>query len=126
MNINMPSNEQIRKQIERLYCGTMTVITREAVKDPETKQTEFKEVVKYSDIPCRISHKSADTVNITDGAPEIAKTVTLIYPPEIEISEGSKITVTQHGETREYMRSGPPAVYRHHAETAIELFERWA
>ena len=37
-----------------------------------------------------------------------------------------KITVTQNGVTRDYERSGKPAVYTCHQEVPLELFKEWA
>lgn len=44
----------------------------------------------------------------------------------MEIPEGAKITVTQNGATKDYVRSGKSAVYSCHQEVPLELFKEWA
>ena len=56
----------------------------------------------------------------------MAQSVTLYIDPSVDIPEGSKITVTQNGVTRDYERSGRPAVYSCHQEIPLELFKGWA
>ena len=69
------------------------------------------------------------TVTATEPSEEAAKTVqtvTLYIDPSVDIPEGSKITVTQNKVTRDYERSGTPAVYTVHQEVPLELWEGWA
>lgn len=54
------------------------------------------------------------------------QSVTLYIDPSVDIPEGSKVTVTQNGVTRDYERGGTPAVYTTHQEIPLELFEGWA
>lgn len=56
----------------------------------------------------------------------MAQTVTLYIDPDLEIPEGSKITVTQNGVIGDYERSGKAAVYTCHQEVPLELFRGWA
>ena len=59
--------------------------------------------------------------------PRIAsQSVVLYIDPSVDIPEGSKITVTQNGMTRDYERSGKSAVYSCHQEVPLELFKEWA
>lgn len=54
------------------------------------------------------------------------RSVTLYIDPSVDIPEGSKVTVTQNGVTRDYEQSGTPAVYSTHKEIPLELFRGWA
>ena len=56
----------------------------------------------------------------------MAQRVVLYIDPSVDIPEGSKITVTQNGMTRDYERSGKSAVYSCHQEVPLELFKEWA
>ena len=57
---------------------------------------------------------------------QLILTRSLLIDPSVDIPEGSKITVTQKGVTRDYERSGTPAVYSVHQEVPLELWEGWA
>ena len=59
-------------------------------------------------------------------AAQVAQSVVLYIDPSVDIPEGSKITVTQNGVTRDYERSGKSAVYSCHQEVPLELFKEWA
>ena len=61
-----------------------------------------------------------------EEAAQVAQSVVLYIDPSVDIPEGSKVTVTQNGVTRDYERSGTPAVYSTHQEIPLELFRGWA
>lgn len=69
-----------------------------------------------ADIRCRISHKSVVSTEPNEEAAQVAQSVVLYIDPSVDIPEGSKITVTQNGMTRDYERSGKSAVYSCHQE----------
>lgn len=125
MNIT-PNNKKIQSAIESLYCGTMDVIERRGVKDENTKITAFEEVIIMENIPCRISFSGFPENEQSVGAAEKSQSIRLFCAPDIDIPEGSKIAISQHGVTQNYMRSGTAAVYKHHREYNLVLFERWA
>ena len=113
-----------RRAIEKLYTGTFTVTEHKTITKPN-HTTGFSDVVVLVDQPCRLSFSSNPSV--ADGdIPAINQTVKLFFAPEIDVKEGSKITVTQNGVTTEYKRSGTPAVYETHKEILLELFRGWA
>ena len=103
-----------------------TVTVRQGVLNPANGRTEPVEKVTASGLPCRISHQTVKTTEPTEEAALVAQTVTLYIDPSVDIPEGSKITVTQNGVTRDYERSGKPAVYTCHQEVPLELFKEWA
>ena len=78
------------------------------------------------DAACRLSHKTVTTTKPTEEAALVAQTVVLYIDPSVEIPEGSKITVTQNGVTRDYEQSGKAAVFTYHKEVPLELFKEWA
>ena len=78
------------------------------------------------DAACRLSHKTVTTTEPTEEAALVAQTVVLYIDPSVEIPEGSKITVTQNGVTRDYEQSGKAAVFTYHKEVPLELFKEWA
>ena len=113
-----------RRAIEKWYTGTFTVTERNRITKPN-HTTGFSDVVVLTDQPCRLSFQSNPSVGDGDF-PTVNQTVKLFFAPEIEVKEGSKITVTQNGVTTEYKRSGTPAVYETHQEILLELFKGWA
>ncbi len=51
----------------------------------------------------------------------ISQTIKLFINPDVVIAPGSKITVTQSGETEVFKASGKPAKYDTHQEVILEL-----
>lgn len=115
-----------KKAIQSLWCGRATVTVLDGELNPANGRTEPKERVAVSDAPCRISHATVKSTEPSEEAALVAQTVTLYIAPSVDIPEGSKITVTQNGVTRDYERSGKPAVYSCHQEVPLELFKGWA
>ena len=122
----LPKNAvvKVRKALEKGYIGTFTVTEPKKVTKPN-HTTGFSDVEVLVNQPCRLSFSSIPTTSDGDVA-EINQTVKLFFAPEIEIKEGSKITVTQNGVTTAYKQSGTPAVYSTHKEILLELFKGWA
>lgn len=116
----------VRKAIESMYKGLCTVKTWESVKNPITKITTQKEVIKFENQPCRLSHEKQTTSSKTVGPAVISQTIKLFIAPELDIPAGSKITVTQNGKTTDYERSGEPAVFTNHQEITLDLFKEYA
>lgn len=115
---------KVRKAIEKGYIGTFTVTEHKKVTKPN-HTTGFSDVDVVINQPCRLSFSSSPSTSDGNFA-EINQTVKLFFAPEIDVKEGSKITVTQNGITTVYKRSGTPAVYQTHTEILLELFEGWA
>ena len=51
--------------------------------------------------------------------------ITLFTPPDIIISEGSKIVVNQNNSDYELKSSSIPSVYSTHREYTVEQWEKW-
>lgn len=119
------AQEAHRAIIEQTYIGRCSVIERQKVKK-ENGVTGFEEVTVLEEIPCFLNYETVPAAEAADPASGINQGITLLLAPEVAISAGSKLIVTQNGVTREYTQSGVPAVYVSHQEINLELFERWA
>ena len=116
----------VRKQIESTYTGVCTVIEHKKEINQETKLIEYKDVTVLEEQPCRLSFEKIPAASQNGSTVSIAQITKLFITPDITISSGSKITVTQNNVTTDYTCSGVPAVYPTHQEIMLELFERWA
>lgn len=114
-----------KKAIQSLWTGLATITVRQGVLNPANGRTEPQERILAADIRCRISHKSVVSTEPNEEAAQVAQSVVLYIDPSVDIPEGSKITVTQNGMTRDYERSGKSAVYSCHQEVPLELFKEW-
>lgn len=111
--------------LEKLYCGTCNVVEYQKVQDPVTKKTGFAEVSVLMAQPCRLSYKSAPATGDGNTA-SVTQEITLFISPDVEIKNGSKIVVTQRGQTTQFTNASEPKVYDSHQEIALKLFERWS
>lgn len=115
-----------KKAIQSLWDGRATITVRDGALDERTGRTEPVERVTASDLPCRVSFSTVKSTEPDEEAARVVQTVTLYIDPSVVIPEGSKITVTQKKVTRDYERSGAPAVYTVHQEVPLKLFRGWA
>ncbi|MDO4301252.1 MAG: hypothetical protein Q4D26_07680 [Clostridia bacterium] len=116
-----------RKKIESLYTGLCSVYALDTVRDPDTKQSKQSEILLLENQPCRISFESnSATVKSNDTVYEKPQSIKLFIAPDLVITPGSKIVVTQNGKTETYKSSGVPRIYVTHQEIVLELFVRWA
>lgn len=119
-------NAAYKQAVQRMWTGKATVTVLVGVLNPANGRTEPTEKVTVSDAPCRISHTTVKSTQPSEEAAAVVQSVTLYIDPFVDIPEGSKVTVTQNGVTRDYERGGTPAVYTTHQEIPLELFEGWA
>mgnify|MGYP000058423189 FL=1 len=115
-----------RKAMEATYSGVLTVTERRKVRNEQTKLTSVEDVVVLLNQPCKLSFESVAPVQQSETAAAVSQTVKLFLAPDVMISPGSKLTITQNGVTGDYTRSGVAAVYPTHQEIMLELFERWS
>lgn len=115
-----------RKAMEDTYGGVLTVTEHRKVRNEQTKLTSVEDVVVLLNQPCKLSFESVAPVQQSETAAAVSQTVKLFLAPDVMISPGSKLTVTQNGVTGDYTRSGVAAVYPTHQEIMLELFERWS
>lgn len=113
-----------RKDLERLYTDTCSVIEYCSVTDPVTHITcpNHEEVTVRENVPCRMSHKNI-TPTASGDVPTIELISKLIISPDVLVKPGSKIVVTRDGVTTAYKCSSAPARYYTHQEIMIELLE---
>jgi sulfate adenylyltransferase subunit 1 (EFTu-like GTPase family) len=115
-----------KKAVQSLWEGKATVTVLVGKLNPTNGRTEQVEQVTVQDAPCRVSYTSVKTTEPESEAAKVPQSVTMYIDPSVDIPDGSKITVTQNGVTRDYERSGKPSVFDAHQEVPLELFEGWA
>ena len=106
-----------------LWHGRATISEYQEVTDPIDFQTKHKLVVVVENEPCRLSYIRENAVDVSDGAPYVTQSIDLFIRPDLVIKEGSVIEITQNGVTNKYKRASKPAVYTHHQQVALELYE---
>lgn len=114
-----------RKAIEKLYGGKCTVTVRQEY-EKDNSATGFKEVIVIEDEPCRLSFSNTSSTKDGEVAATVSQVTELFIAPEVDIPPGSKITVTQNGETTAYSKSGVKAKYETHQQIILELWKRWS
>ena len=92
-----------KKAVQSLWVGKATITVLDGVLNPANGRTEPQERILAADIRCRISHKSVVSTEPNEEAAQVAQSVVLYIDPSVDIPEGSKITVTQNGVTRDYV-----------------------
>jgi len=114
--------------LQSLWKGTCTVYVRVPSPDPEptTGRTVYTEEAVAESVPCRLSFSNISATTPDSSAAKVTQKVKLFLDPAVELPPGSKLTVTQNGMTGQYAQSGKPAIYTHHKEVPLRLFERWA
>ena len=117
--------DAVRKAIESMYKDTCTIYEQKEIIDHITHASKFEEVPVHINQKCRLSFSSI-TITGNEEAASKAQTVKLFVAPELEVKAGSKISITHHGKTTDYKRSGEPAVYTNHQEIMLDLFDRYA
>ena len=114
----------VRKTLELGYTGTFTVTERQKIARDD-HSTGFAEAQTVTGQPCRLSFMTSPAAGDGDTA-ALTQSVKLFCAPEVNIPEGSRLTVTQNGVTGDYARSGTAALYDTHAEYVLEAFRGWA
>lgn len=116
----------VKNPLEMLYTDKCDVYICESVKDPITKVTEPKKVLKYEGAPCRISFKTISSVNQNTFEPVISQVIKLFLSKDIEIKAGSEIVVYRDRKVFQYKCSGLPAIYSNHQEIILVNTEEYA
>lgn len=115
----------VRKAIELLYDGVCTV-TEHQEYEKENGATGFKDVVVIENEPCHLSFSNTTSTKEGDVAATVSQVTELFISPDVTITPGSKITVTQNGVTTDYTRSGVTSKYDTHQQIILELWKRWS
>jgi len=108
-----------------MYIGTCDVIEHKKVTDPVTKKTAFVDTVVLTAQPCRLSYNSTPITGDGNTA-SVAQEIKLFLSPEVTIASGSKIEVSQRGDTKAFTNASEPRIYDSHQEITLKLFDRWA
>lgn len=116
----------VKSALQSLYTGVCDVYEYRPDKDPVTKITSHQEVkVNANPIPCRKSFKTITVVVEGSGSSIPKQVIQVFMDPSVAVKAGSKIVITQNGDTTAYKNSGEPAVYSNHQQIVLELFEKW-
>lgn len=116
---------KFRRTIESSYTGACDISEYQDVRD-NVGITRHTLVKTAEAVPCRLSYSGKTAAVRTETAAAVSQSIKLFLSPEIAVNEGSVITVTQDGITREYKSSGVPAAYFSHQEIMLELSKEWA
>ncbi len=114
-----------KKDLERLYVDTCSIIEYCSVTDPVTHITYPNHAVTVREnVPCRVSHKYNTLAPAASGdVPSIELLSKLIISPDVQVKPGSKIIVTRDGVSTAYKCSSAPARYFTHQEIMMALLE---
>lgn len=105
-----------------LFEDRMTVKIHEGTMMDETFQTVPQARVLCEDVPCRLS-KGNISVSRRQNVQEVSGRERLYTPPEIEIPNGSSITVNKAGRVIQLHRSGEIMHYPSHNEVDVQRDE---
>jgi hypothetical protein len=121
----LSKNSLVKSAIESLYDASFTVTTYEKVTDEVTHQTAMKRIASSDSYPCRVNVEDMPPVSISGVSPGvITQRITLLAPENVKIPHGSLIRVkASDGNETIYQASGVPAVYLHHQEVELSLYE---
>lgn len=112
--------QQERKWLEQTYDGVMTVTgSRKETIEGETVVTP--DAVLYESQPCALSRKEDTKTVQTEASGAVAYAAKLFCAPELNIPPGSRITVMQYGQTRNFMYSGEAFFYPTHQELTVQV-----
>ena len=106
-----------------LWTGRCTIYEFQDVTDPETYQTNQREVPVVVDEPCRLSYHREMPTDVQNGVSVVSQSILLFIRPDLVIKPGSMIEVTQNGVTEKYEGSGQPTVYSNHQQITLKLYE---
>ena len=120
------ASETARKAIESSYTGLCDITEYQSVKNEKSGITRQKAVTVVKEEPCRLSFEKITSAVQTDTGNAVSQGVKLFIAPELEIKNGSKVSVTQNNKTVEYAASGQAAVYASHQEIMLEVWKGWA
>ena len=121
----LPNIQMVRAAIQSLYDGKCTVTVRQEY-EKDNGATGFQEVILIEDEPCRLSYSNISSTNENEVAATVSQVTELFICPDVDIPSGSKITVTQNGETVDYSKSGVKAKYETHQQIMLQLWDRWS
>ena len=114
----MKYSDIVKKHMAFLYDGVCDIY------DYEKQQGAINntvKVLKQQSVPCRLSYSNSPQSEQSQSVSKISQTIKLFLPPEIEITEGCVVVVTQEGETNSFCCAGKALKYGSHKEIVLEL-----
>lgn len=104
------------------YEDTCTVFRLDDIEDPETGITKQDYAPVHKDIPCSLSQVRQDGLTVIDG--DMVNIATdeykLFLRPEIKISRGDKVAVTQKASAGTFdLYATKPFYYPSHCEVGL-------
>ena len=94
--------------------------------------TAFVDSVICENEPCKVSFYLTNNNNalaqVGYNAASVFQQAKLFIRPDLDIPEGSEITVVTHknGKTLQYKSSGTPMIFTDHQEIIMEVKKEWA
>lgn len=107
--------------VSKLWTGSCTIQEYQSVTDPITHQTTNRLVTVVENEPCRLSYSTEPVTNLNNGLATVSQVIKLFIKPNLKIKAGSKLKITQHGVTNDYIRASEPSVYTNHQEVVVQL-----
>ena len=106
-----------------LFIGNASLYIRQSVKDNVSKTSSLQEKAVVS-FKCRLSFSKSESFD-DKGAVSSKKVLILFTPPDVVISEGSKIVVHQNNSRYELKSSGIASIYQTHRQYYVEQWVKW-
>lgn len=120
--------EKIKKAIEPFYTDLCSVYEKNAV--VKDGRTQFEEVLRYENVPCRMSAKAflfgENAASEKNNVTGLSKKTKLFLPPEYVVKPGSRIVVESLGQETVFAKSGKMSCYSSHNEVMVELLKNYA
>lgn len=116
----------VKSALATMWTDTATIYQYGESFDETTGRTSFGEVVRYEDVPCKLSFQSTTATGTTANVATVAQSVKVFMDTSYTVPAGCKIVVTRGDRVHEYKSSGEPSVFHNHQEIALEKFDGWA
>lgn len=111
-----------------LWDASLSVYIREKVFDSLTSRHTFREVLLYSDVPCRMSYKKSYLFS-SDGKSErlspLSQMVRLFLPVQYTVPPGARAVIMKDGVRYDFAFSSPARIYSAHQEVDLDVFNEW-
>lgn len=120
----------VKKDIESLFCHSCNIYEYEEY--TEGSVTKHREVLKYSDLKCRISYTTGmlfgklRSGEMKSDALNSKQNIKLFLPNDIKVKAGSKVEVFHQNNKTVFVNSSDSAFYKNHTEVLLESSKEWA
>lgn len=119
-------------QLPLLWLDSCTI----SITETYTKSngaTGIQDKILCTDEPCKLSFFNNNRMNDSatvglNAAAAVFQNIKLFIKPDLDIPEGSKVTVVTHtnNKTLHYKASGTPSIFTNHQEIILDLDKEWA